>query len=77
MASPGAIETILSGGDDYEILAAVPSEHGVAFESASKEAGLRVTNIGAVKPGADAPTFLKSDGAAFQLAGKGFEHFNK
>jgi thiamine-monophosphate kinase len=77
IASPGAVEIILSGGDDYEILAAVPSEHGASFESASKEAGLRVTNIGAVKQGAGAPAFLKSDGAALVLATKGFEHFNK
>ena len=77
MAFPGAIEIILSGGDDYEILAAVPPGRSVDFESASKEAGLRVTNIGAVKQGAGAPAFLKSDGAAFQLASKGFEHFNK
>jgi thiamine-monophosphate kinase len=77
MAFPGAIEIILSGGDDYEILAAVPSGRCVAFESASKEAGLRVTNIGAVKQGAGSPAFLKSDGTALVLAAKGFEHFDK
>ncbi len=76
-AFPEAVEIILSGGDDYEILAAVPSGRCAAFESVSKEAGLRVTNIGAVKQGAGAPAFLQSDGATFQLAGKGFEHFNK
>jgi thiamine-monophosphate kinase len=76
-SSPRAIETILSGGDDYEILAAVPSGNCVAFESASKEAGLRVTNIGAVKQGAGSPAFLKSDGTALVLAAKGFEHFDK
>ena len=74
-AAPGAIETILSGGDDYEILAAVPSAHGVAFETASKEAGVRVTRIGVVKAGAGAPVFLKPDGTALALAAKGFEHF--
>ena len=74
-ASPGVIEIILSGGDDYEILAAVPPEHDTAFETASKEAGVRVTKIGAVKGGAGAPSFLNPDGTALVLAAKGFEHF--
>jgi thiamine-monophosphate kinase len=76
-AFPRAIDMIVSGGDDYEILAAVPSELGVAFESASKEAGLRVTKIGAVKQGAGSPAFLKPDGTPLMFASKGFEHFNK
>jgi thiamine-monophosphate kinase len=74
-AFPLTIETILSGGDDYEILAAVPPKHCAAFERASKEAGLRVTMIGVVKEGAGAPAFLRSDGAVLGLAVKGFEHF--
>ncbi len=74
-ASPKAIEIILSGGDDYEILAAVPSGHSAAFETASKEAGVRVTKIGAIKAGAGAPVFRKPDGTALGLAAKGFEHF--
>ena len=76
-ATPRAIEGILSGGDDYEILATVPFEHGAAFETASEEAGVRVTKIGAVKLGAGAPVFLKSDGTALALAVKGFEHFSE
>jgi thiamine-monophosphate kinase len=76
-ASPRAIDIVLSGGDDYEILAAVPPGHCASFESASKEAGLRATNIGAVKQGIGAPAFLKSDGTALVLAAKGFEHFDK
>ena len=73
---PRAIEVILSGGDDYEILAAVPSEHCPAFETASSEAGVPVTKIGVVKEGAGAPVFLKPDGTALALAAKGFEHFS-
>ncbi len=76
-ASPQAIEMILSGGDDYEILAAVPFEHCAAFETASREAGVPVTNIGTVKHEAGAPVFLRPDGTVLALAAKGFEHFNK
>ena len=77
MASPRAIEVILSGGDDYEILAAVPSEHCAAFETASEQAGVPVTKIGATKAGAGGPVFLRPDGTALALAAKGFEHFGK
>ena len=76
-ASPLAIEVILSGGDDYEILAAVPSGHCAAFETASREAGVPVTKIGVAKQGAGAPVFLRPDGTVLALAAKGFEHFRK
>jgi thiamine-monophosphate kinase len=75
--SPRMIDIILSGGDDYEILAAVPSEHCVAFETASKLAGVPVTKIGAAQQGAGAPVFLRPDGTVLALAVKGFEHFGK
>ncbi len=76
-ATPRAIEMILSGGDDYEILAAVPPRHSVAFETASREAGVPVTKIGIARPGAGAPVFLEPDGTALALAAKGFEHFSQ
>jgi len=75
--SAGTIEIILSGGDDYEILAAVPLPHASAFEAASKGAGVCVTKIGVVKQGPGAPVFLRRDGTALALAAKGFEHFSK
>jgi thiamine-monophosphate kinase len=77
MAFPQAIEIILSGGDDYEILAAVPSEHCAAFETASREGGVAVTKIGVAKQGADPPVFLGPHARALALAAKGFEHFSK
>ncbi len=75
-ACPEAMEIILSGGDDYEILAAVPPACCAAFESASKEAGILVTKIGAFKAGAEAPAFLRPDGTALTLTTKGYEHFS-
>jgi thiamine-monophosphate kinase len=74
-ASAGAMETILSGGDDYEILAAIPRERAPDFESASREAGVGVTRIGSVQAGSDAPAFRAADGSNVQLSAKGFEHF--
>ncbi len=70
-----AMKTILTGGDDYEILAAVPPERARAFEAASLAAGVPVARIGAVIAGAGAPRFKAADGSELNFAVKGFEHF--
>jgi thiamine-monophosphate kinase len=74
-ASADAIQTILSGGDDYEILAAVPPDRAASFESAAQAAGVCVARIGAVRAGSEAPAFRAADGSLLQLSAKGFEHF--
>ncbi len=74
-ASPGAVEAILTGGDDYEILAAVPQADAAAFEAASEVAGVPVTRIGRIAAGSCAPTFKNVDGSTLRLLAKGFEHF--
>jgi thiamine-monophosphate kinase len=73
--SPEAMQAILSGGDDYEILTAIPPAEAPAFEAAAAQAGVRVTRIGAVKSGLHAPIFLNTEGVPFQLSSTGFEHF--
>jgi thiamine-monophosphate kinase len=70
-----ALKTILTGGDDYEILAAVPPDRASAFEAASLAAGVPVARIGAVIGGAGAPSFKAADGSEIDLPAKGFEHF--
>jgi thiamine-monophosphate kinase len=74
-ASPGAMLPILSGGDDYEILAAVPHTHADAFEASCKEAGVPVTRIGTISAGTGLPIFRNADGSQLQISAKGFEHF--
>ncbi len=74
-ASPEAMQAILSGGDDYEILAAIPPAEAPAFEAAAAHVGVRVARIGAVKTGSQAPIFLNADGSPLQLSSPGFEHF--
>jgi thiamine-monophosphate kinase len=74
-ASPGAMETVLSGGDDYEILAAIPPASAGAFEAEAQKAGVRVTKIGAARAGAGEPVFTSADGSILHLSVKGFEHF--
>jgi thiamine-monophosphate kinase len=74
-ALPDALETILTGGDDYEILAAVPPERAGAFEEASRKAGVPVVRIGTIKAGDAPPRFKHADGSDLALGEGGFEHF--
>jgi thiamine-monophosphate kinase len=74
-ASPGALETILTGGDDYEILAAIPQEGARAFEEASRAAGIPVARTGTVIAGTEPPRFKRADGSMLALPDGGFEHF--
>ena len=73
--SPDLIETILAGGDDYEILCAVRPTSAKAFEASAKEAGIAITRIGSSRPGETAPRFNDSNGAALALAVRSFAHF--
>ncbi|MBI4725341.1 MAG: thiamine-phosphate kinase [Rhodomicrobium sp.] len=72
---PSAVQAVLTGGDDYEILAAVPPGRAAAFESASLKAGVPVTRIGFICEGSEPPKFKNPDGSVLDLAVKGFEHF--
>jgi thiamine-monophosphate kinase len=73
----GAIgfESIVSGGDDYEILCAVPESHFEAFAQAARLAGVVVSSIGTVIAGASAPRFLDSEGREIALKRLSYSHF--
>lgn len=73
-----ALAEILGGGDDYEILAAVPPDAAAVFESAAGAAGVTVTAIGRIvdATGEGEPVrFLDRDGAPLPLGAVGFRHF--
>src|ERR1700716_3263170 len=56
------VETLVSGGDDYEILCAVPETRFEAFAEAAGIAGVAVTSIGTVIADTSAPRFLDAEG---------------
>jgi thiamine-monophosphate kinase len=78
-ALPESWHIILSGGDDYEILAAVPADKGRLFERLAAEGQTRVTRIGRLLPKGDASiapvTFLGPRGDVFTPQKPGFLHF--
>jgi thiamine-monophosphate kinase len=72
--TPDNLRTAITGGDDYEILAAIRAGQEAAFEREAADAGVRVTRIGLIVKG-DAPVFIRADGTALRLDQPGFDHF--
>ena len=69
------LETILAGGDDYEVLCAVPANRCDGFAEAARAAGIAVTGIGTVTAGTAPPVFLDANGAAIALSRLSYSHF--
>jgi thiamine-monophosphate kinase len=71
----GLIDPILTGGDDYEILAAVPPTRIDTLREQAAASGVAVTEIGTVVPGDVAPRVLDREGRALAFAQSSFSHF--
>jgi len=69
------IEKIVSGGDDYEILCAIPENRLEAFARAADRAEVTVTSIGTVIAGGSAPTFMDAQGSEIALKCLSYSHF--
>jgi thiamine-monophosphate kinase len=72
---PGLIETIITGGDDYEVVACVPAGKVEALRQQASAAGVAVTEIGAVTAGQGEARFLDPDGQLLMFAHPSFSHF--
>ena len=72
---PVLLDLALTGGDDYEILAAVPPERAEEFEAAAIEAAVTVSWIGEARPGAAPPVFEDASGRPHLFAQPSFSHF--
>jgi thiamine-monophosphate kinase len=69
------IESILSGGDDYEILCTVPENRLEAFAQAAMLAGVPVTSIGTIIAGGAIPRFIDGRGTEIALPRRSYSHF--
>jgi thiamine-monophosphate kinase len=72
---PALIETIITGGDDYEVLACVPADKIEALRQQASAAGVPISEIGVVAAGEGNARFLRSDGAPLVFAHPSFSHF--
>ena len=70
---PALLACCLTGGDDYQVLAAVPPARALSFEAAAEEAGARVTAIGRLT--AEAPRVLGPDGGEMTFSRPSYGHF--
>ena len=73
--APALFDLAVTGGDDYEILCAVPPTKSQAFEAAARAADTPVTHIGEVAPPGRAPVFLGRDGAPRHFGTGSFSHY--
>jgi thiamine-monophosphate kinase len=69
------ITTLVSGGDDYEILCTVPEDRFEAFARETALARVAVTSIGSIIAGASAAKFLDARGREITLPRLSYSHF--
>ena len=73
-ADEGLIETVLSGGDDYEIVAAVAENRLAALREAAVKAGIGLMTIGRIETGGGIH-LAGLDGKPLHLKQASFSHF--
>jgi thiamine-monophosphate kinase len=71
---PVLIETVIAGGDDYEVLACVPAQEVEALRREASAAGVALTEIGTVGAG-QGVRLLDAKGKPLSLAHPSFSHF--
>lgn len=69
------IEAAVSGGDDYEVLCAIPENRWESFVAAAGKAGVQISSIGRVVAGGAAPQFLDATGKPVTLKRLSYSHF--
>jgi thiamine-monophosphate kinase len=69
------IEAIVSGGDDYEVLCAIPEARFEAFADEAQQTGVAATSIGTIIAGSAAPAFLDGEGREIALQRLSYSHF--
>jgi thiamine-monophosphate kinase len=73
-AESSLLETVLTGGDDYEILCTVPDKKVDAFVTAGEAANVRAVEIGVVSEG-QGVGFLDADRHPMQFSHPAYSHF--
>jgi thiamine-monophosphate kinase len=74
-ADPALFAIAATGGDDYELIVAVPPESASGFEALAAAAGVDVATVGVAVEGGAPPRFLGRDGGEVSFARGAFSHF--
>jgi thiamine-monophosphate kinase len=73
-SDPALIETILTGGDDFEVIATVAPDQFESLRREAAAAGVAVTQIGTIAAGQGA-RFYDCDGRSLAFGRAGYSHF--
>jgi thiamine-monophosphate kinase len=74
--APERLAQLITAGDDYEVLAAVPQAKAAEFQAAAAAAGVEVARIGQALAGPPQLSVLGADGHPLALpAQRGWDHF--
>jgi thiamine-monophosphate kinase len=73
-SDPALLETILGGGDDYEILCTAAPDKAARLKAAAAAIDLLLTDIGSIGEGEGAH-LLAPDGKALQIRKPAYSHF--
>jgi thiamine-monophosphate kinase len=65
----------MTGGEDYEVLAAVPEARAGKFEAMAAATATRVTQVGLVEPASAGIAIRDAAGNAMTFARDGWDHF--
>ena len=74
-ADPRLLEVILTGGDDYQVLAAIPENRRNSFEAAAAEAGVEVQEIAKLSGPESGLIALDESGQRLRFKHLSFDHF--
>ena len=71
-----ALEDLLTGGDDYEILCTISQDNLAGFQNAAREAQIAISRIGVITDQQSAIRYIGLNGRAVELKRAGYEHFS-
>ena len=74
-AGPDWLPACLTGGDDYELLLAVPPSRSAALKAAAARARIAVTRVGHFHSGPSEVMVRQASGEPFTLTKQGWSHF--
>jgi thiamine-monophosphate kinase len=74
-AEPELVAALLTGGDDYEVLACLPPDEAAAFEAEAKQEKVPVTRIGGIGSRQAGLVVADKDGRPLSFAVTGYTHF--
>ncbi len=75
-AGGASLADLMSGGEDYEVLATVPPTMSHEFERLAAKAGTRVTCIGSIGPASAGISATDDDGAPLIFTKTGWDHIS-